>query len=407
LFTAESVQQISQIASSEPDYFTSEAINLVNSFQKTDLEKTQDILYSIQKIGFDAWQKRNAQKMHDDFSVFGADILAKIQSSYCSDEQFPKKMRVSSTALKNYYYCGVKWIYESVLKIQEAEIDAELMKDTVIGNVYHAVLKEFFTALITTGDTVLLAPQKNGNLLQTYYALLQNCIHNIFNGLPKLKGSQEILSPLNVTLLQEEKDGIVELLSFFLAAFFDLFAGYSITASELPLHDDTACEHAYLFGIIDCVLQDQSSVDTAIIDFKKSSLPLRKACVGENLEDFQLPMYVRLAEANKYPLVTTALFMNIVKGEKRVIFGSVTSSTDNRRTPKNDNEIIDRSRDKCNEILETLLKKAEQFACEVRSGKCSTVCTQESQCFECTYRELCRTSYIVAGKRAAEMGTQS
>jgi len=338
--------------------------------------------------------------------VFGADILAKIQSSYCSDEHFPKKMRVSSTALKNYYSCGVQWLCESILTIQESETDAKLMKDTVIGNMYHAVLREFFTALITTNDTILPAPQKNGNFSQTYL-ILKDSVDRVFNRLPKLQGVHDILSPLNVTLLRAGKNGILETILFFLDAFFDLFAGHSIAASEQTLYDASSCEHAYLKGVVDCILQTTSSMDTVIVDFKKNMLISRKASIGDELEDFQIPMYVQLAEANKYPPVTTALFMSILNREKQIIFGSVTSQTNNQRTPKNEKGIIERGSERGNKILAELIEKSEQFAQEMLSGQCSTVSEKESQCFECVYRELCRTTYVVAGMQPAQKGNEA
>jgi hypothetical protein len=279
------------------------------------------------------------------------------------------------------------------------------MAENVVGSVDHAVLDRFLKALKNTGGP--LSPLEKGELPGPYRALLADCTEAVFAALPNLPNERLAISALTTRLLRAEQQSVLKQLEVLFTAFLQYFAGFTVAGSELTYN--ATGEQYYLSGIIDCMLEyprdDPVNEGTGVIvDFKLFSTPDRKQCTGAGetgLEDFQLPMYLTLAEANGSKPVHTALFFSILQAEPKVVFGTIRDSRTGRETPYRKADRIERTGsadDRFTAIMSEFTARAKQYAAEVSSGSFSVI-GNESTCAACEYHRVCRTIYTVDRER--------
>jgi hypothetical protein len=316
------------------------------------------------------------------------------------------EVSVSASALEPYYYCSAKWLYERVLRLESRRMETALMAENVTGSLYHAVLDTFFKALAgktlegpvpgAAGET-----PETGGLPPAYSRLLASAIREVFDGLPLLSGERAPLSALTSRFFRAQEKTVEKQLELLLTALLAYFEGCRVAGSELSRRVEK--EGYYLTGNIDLLLRDDreksESPGGIIVDFKLSRLPDRKACVGEGgLENFQLPMYVTLAEAAGGETVGTALFFSILKTETAVIFGCIRDSYTGKLKPAR--QAILRGKDgRFDAVMEEFWAKVRAYAGDIGEGNIAAPRAGEERCGPCPYRRVCRTLYTVAGDR--------
>ena len=278
-----------------------------------------------------------------------------------------------------------------MLNLENVEAETGLMANNITGNVYHAVLNLFLDELKQTGEAIA-APIISGDekkpapQLPAYYSkLLAEKIETVFDSFPRLPGGEyQLMSMLTARLLRAQKPLFFSRLENFLAEFISCFAGFKVIATEenysLPK------DNYFLNGKIDCILEDirgdsPQKNSLAIVDFKT------KYKIEEGLANFQLPMYVRLAETKYKKNVDTALFFSITDAKPLVLFG-VTQGM------KGDDCIM-RGSERYNEIMNEFDQNAARYAQEISSGTFSLFPSHSEQCQDCEYNKVCRTLYQV------------
>ncbi|GHT84024.1 hypothetical protein FACS1894137_06550 [Spirochaetia bacterium] len=372
-------------------------------------------LYQQQIEGFEAWRKRRS---FADAPEQGADplVMELIKARYCSSKTVPGKLSVSASALKPYYQCALQWLFKTILQLEKVRMETTLMADTVVGTLYHAALDFFFKKLKAEAGGVLL-PLENGLLPPLYRDFIARGLETALEKISSGNKQFDIAAPMAVSaltarLLRAEKQGIQDQLVLFLSALLSYFAGYAVADSELKLSHEPAGKPYFLTGMVDCVLEDRRNAANptgVIIDFKLGQAPARKQCTGEGdkgLEDFQLPMYVVLAEKNGYKRIHTALFFSILKAEPTVLFGLINTTRKNSEKPYRKNNRIERTGEadsKFAMILAEFKGKAERYVEDLLSGTFSTLSDDEQTCFACDYHGVCRTIYTVDGTSADRM----
>jgi hypothetical protein len=126
--------------------------------------------------------------------------------------------------------------------------------------------------------------------------------------------------------------------------------------------------------------------------------PKRADCtvMNENsLSDFQLPMYITLAEENKKIEVHTALFYSIINHSPEVIIGTVEDVNTKVVTPKKEDDRILYKSEMYNRIFDEFKQKTRQFADEIAAGNFSVFESEYSECRDCEYNRICRTVYVI------------
>ncbi|GHV76615.1 hypothetical protein AGMMS49942_14360 [Spirochaetia bacterium] len=356
-------------------------------------------LYQQQIEGFAAWRgRRNAA----DVPEHGPDplVMELIKARYCSSKAFPGKLSVSASAMKPYYQCALQWLFKEILQLEKVRMETTLMADNVAGSLYHAALDFFFKRVKAEAGGALLSLE-NGQLPSIYKTFIAEGVEAALEQFSSGNKQFEI-SALTARLLRAERQGIQDQLVIFLTALLEYFAGYVVADSELKLNYEPAGKQFFLTGMVDCVLEDRRSSPTGvIIDFKLGNAPARKLCTGEGergLEDFQLPMYLNLAEQNGYEKVHTALFFSILKAEPTVLFGVINTPKKGSEKPYRQNDRIERTGEadgKFAMLMAGFKEKTERYAADVLSGTFRTISDDDETCFACEYHGVCRTVYTI------------
>ncbi|GHV94278.1 hypothetical protein AGMMS50293_05980 [Spirochaetia bacterium] len=384
------------------DLFLAEGAQIKNKFSDT-----QNIpqLHENQKAGFEAWLSRRKQAAGSgDKWIADNTLLDLIREQFCRNDQFPGKYSVSASSLAPYFECSLKWLFERVLSLENVQIETSLMTENIAGLVYHAALNMFFTELKKNGD-ILSAPEYPGSLPvlpDSYRELLRCSVDDVFDGFPCLPpDNRPVMSALSARLLGAEKREFYFRLEKCLAVFLSYFAGCRVIGSETLYQSEE--DSFFLSGIVDCMLEDtrddsETKGAVFIIDFKLRTLPDRDDCTGEGengLANFQLPMYLRLAEKNENSTVHAALFFSIVKAEPKILFGVLQNIETNIRIPKKAEDRIIQGDDLFKRIMREFADKTIQYAAEIGSGNFSIFESDFNKCSKCAYHRVCRTVYRI------------
>jgi hypothetical protein len=370
------------------------------------------ILHHLQKQGFETWVSRRKTPECSSNAQHTQESLSEIIRKRFSKNAFSGKYSVSATALNLYHQCSLKWYFENVLAIRDVQLEAGLMASNVEGNVYHAILHLFLTAL-KEGGNVLEPPLNSENgpeLSDAYRNLLSKSVASVFDGFPRLPNDpRPAMSALSARFLNAEKNIFHSRIERFLAAFLSFFAGCKVIGSEISYQAKRE-DYWLLNGKIDCILEsppdaaENPSPDAdskakpkgIIVDFKLRTMPRQKDCKGtgeKGLIDFQLPMYLKLAEENGGNEIHTTLFFNILEAKPQVLFGQIFNAVKGTKTPKNNP--IQRGDDFFNEIMDQFEEKTEQFAWEIKNGQFTIFESDFDECLKCKHHRLCRTVYRI------------
>jgi hypothetical protein len=364
-------------------------------------------LHENQINGFTEWKNRREQAAG---SSGGWEPGEKIKKAVGLSFTKSGKYSVSATSLQTYFQCSLKWLFERVFALENVQIETSLMAENISGLVYHAILNNFFSGLKNKNEP-LPEPEysDSGASLPSYYnKLLENCITEIFGNFPKLKQNENRqMSSLTSRLLRAEKKNYQHNLERFLCSFLSFFSGCRIAGSEI--YYKTERDSYILNGFVDCILKDdrENSDKYIIVDFKLKRMPDRVGCTaeGENeLSNFQLPMYITLAEENEKFKVYTALFYSILDLKPEVVIGAVKGAKTEKTIPSHTEDQIIRNSEEYNLIFERFNKKTEQFAQEISTGNFTVFAEKNNDCYTCDFQRICRTVYAVNRENINSLG---
>jgi hypothetical protein len=367
-------------------------------------------LHQVQKQGFNAWYERRACSSASGETVLPPRIMEKIHERYCASLDGVSVVRVSASALEAYYRCALYWLFERVLDLEHLRMETTLMGEQTLGTVYHQVVEAFLTRVGDAGG-VLLPLDQGKNLPEAYQEALSRSIDAVFT----FASGKIPESPLTIRLLQAQRAVIQEQIAWFLTSFLRYFAGFQVLAAEKALHYHPEGTAYQLTGTLDALLlaPDEDPVSTdyggtgLIVDFKLHRSPSRDRCIGkgpQGIEQFQLPLYLTMAEQNGLPSIHRGIFFSLVPPKPQVIFGVIQdqSVSGGKQVPYRGGDRIERSgggEEAFKRILRDFEAKVQGYATDILSGRFSTCSAREKRCFSCPWQSLCRTGYIVAGAR--------
>jgi CRISPR/Cas system-associated exonuclease Cas4 (RecB family) len=312
-----------------------------------------------QKNGFEAWRLRRnylpGQTVSGNTLTPEHPLLLKIRDRFCYNEEYKDKFSISSS-LEPYFQCPLIWIFSRIYKLENVEVETGLMASAIAGDVYHAILNLYFDEL-RKADTVI------GGSVNT--KLLSDKIEAVFEAFPRLPhDTYQAMSMLTARLLRSEKPLFQARMENFIAEFNSRFEGFKIIASEesYTLEQDIY----FLNGRVDCILEKDNSL--AIVDFK-----IRYKKDGDSF-NFQLPLYLRLAEETYHKEVHTALFFSITDAKPTALFETLQEKE---------------------AIMNEFDSKVRQFALEISNGTFSFFPSRSDHCNGCEYNKVCRTLYKV------------
>jgi hypothetical protein len=182
--------------------------------------------------------------------------------------------------LNPFFACSLLWLYRRIFRLREYSLEAPLLDDASLGLLYHRILEGLF-ARIGTFDKARF---------EEYLAWTGEITGEAVRNNPDFRG------PLARPLLGSQAEGITRKIGALLKTEGRFFNGCRV--SDLEARLELRRGKIIFKGIIDRVSVTPEG-DFFIIDYKTSKVPSFDQCAETEkgpLEDFQMPMYIRLYE---------------------------------------------------------------------------------------------------------------
>lgn len=323
-------------------------------------------LFPVQQRGFLNWYHRKSVSVSDSLLKAPFKDSPEIYNFLLNTKRFRDGlMVVSQSDLKEFYKCPASWFFRKFLRIEEMNLDSILADEKNIGTAVHEILEKFYFHIKETGKS----PEDCISLLETFAGQVINS-DNEFSGplaKPVFEAMKEKLIALSTGIIQnDEEKGFTEKI---ISLEQDLYWQYK----EIIYH-----------GKIDKItLNDEDSL--TLIDYKTGELPppqdyTLEPSSGAVLEDFQMPVYVTLAENSPGSVLRGRKIgggVFVGKNSVRVVFPCKNCTRDNYEN-----------------ILMILHENAETFVERIK--KLDFTVPEEvryESCLGCGYRTLCRNTY--------------
>jgi hypothetical protein len=276
--------------------------------------------------------------------------------------------------LNPFFACSLLWLYRRIFRLREYSLEAPLLDDASLGLLYHRILEALF-ARIGTFDKARL---------EEYLAWAGDITGEEVRNNPDFRG------PLARPLLSSQAEGIAKKIGALLKTEGRFFNGCRV--SDLEARLELRRGRITFKGIIDRVSVTPEG-DFFIVDYKTSKVPSFNQCAETEkspLEDFQMPMYIRLYEetlqaqagaAGEARAVEGAFFFCINQHDVSVAVGELPGKK-NKRT-----------REEYRETMEALETYIERFHGALDRLDFSLERIPYSRCQDCDYHTLCRSLY--------------
>ncbi|MDR1317454.1 MAG: PD-(D/E)XK nuclease family protein [Spirochaetales bacterium] len=357
-------------------------------------------LFPVQKQGFMAWFQGLASRPREKFNflsrAFGTENafleerIKKIQWNVSLEDALDREkrdagggnssdkkyLRLSATDMNGFYTCPALWFFRKILSVSAFSLEAKLLDDTSLGNLYHRILEKLFIKIREEDGAFRPAH------LEKYFSFIRDCTGDEVRTHPAFQG------PLAVPLMVSQAGVITRRLQRLLET----------EAAKFPDYAVSGCIEKYLGFVKDDMIFvgkiDRVSVSPSggpvIIDYKTSGMPTGAASresPDSPLQDFQMVMYVKLYEQEKEQekqlSVENGYFFSI---HRRAILGVFKDPT--RDDPCS-------GREKYQYTLDAFDKYARDFAEAVKKMKFTVQHVPLKTCAACDYKTLCRTAYTL------------
>ena len=334
-------------------------------------------LFSIQKKGFAAWNEVLSLS-RPGFCWNGPVPAGEIRTLIAGRIEARKKspdggFLVSATDMTEFFACPVSWLFRRVFDLEEYPVDAALLDDASLGNIYHKILQRLFERIRDDGGKFL--PSKIG----LYRAWAEEL------GISVIRSGREFRGLLAYPLLESLAAAAAKRICAMLKTEAKYFAGCEVDLLEKKLCvclDEREGARLYLAGIIDRV--SLSPGGAIIIDYKTGTSPGGRASVfdGTALKNFQMAAYTRLYEETAGRKVSGACFFSVRENDLKQVVG---------RLPRKRSGV---PREEFQETLDALDSYADRFRRAVLaldfSGK-----IPYGECVSCSCKTICRSLYTL------------
>jgi CRISPR/Cas system-associated exonuclease Cas4 (RecB family) len=343
-------------------------------------------IFSIQKKGFKRWSSLAASSSgRDGFNMLTGPFPEKNLSAHLIKnrireiqwgvpaEDGESCLRISATDLNKFFYCPLSWVFEKVFGIYRFSLEAELLDERSLGNLYHEILRELFSH-IRKDDTFF-----NPAHIADYRTWTRECVHEAALHYPAFRG------PLAAPLIIAQEKAISKKLIRLLETEALYFPGHEISGVEEKMELLIRLEKgpALLNGKIDRVSINPDG-DPLIIDYKTGGFPTKPVCTFDEetgLAEFQMPLYIRLYEGLHAKVqVEGAFYISINKNKLGAIVGKPAGKKGH-------------TREEYQPTLDAIDDYLEEFARSLESLHFAPDNLQLSRCYECSYKSICRSAY--------------
>jgi len=350
-----------------------------------------DRLYPSQRDGFAAFARRAAATESAPFvfldapfapGATGPALIAELRDAIARDRIEDGLARTSQSDLKDYAVCPARWFLRASLRLEVADADAELLNERNLGLLYHEVLRRVYERVAAEDKAFDPARADEYCAWAAEYAAGATAEHAEFRG--------PLAKPIIGALAGKVAEGASRVIRED-AERFPLFAPVLV---EGRLSADEGKVRYY--GIVDRISSDANG-NAVIVDYKSGRVPKLTDCVpepGSVARDFQMPMYVYLAENSPAsPLagkrVAGALFADVKAGAFRPVLIEPDATPFSTRMKSVDRAGFEPG-------LAGLREAAGRFATALAELDFTRPRDLDwSECFQCDFKRICRRAYAV------------
>ena len=333
-------------------------------------------LYSVQKTGFERFaalkKERNFSFLTMPFNGRLPALTQMLAAGHYEDGLF----RISQSNLALFFNCAVKWFLSSALHINEEDTDAELFNPRYIGIICHRILERLYHR-IREADTFFISAH-----LPDYTVWAQQIFDEIVHSQTDFRG------PLAAPFIESIKKRSLQSIAFVLAFDAEKLNGYTPYMMEGALQHRSG--NILYHGLIDRIAYQQAEGRAVILDYKSGKVPAAADYTPEDMRDFQIPMYVFLAERELLKQdVAHAFFLDITKEEIKYIINDKEAIPQGRSHSK--------TREAFEPSVQAFLKAADEYAQQAkREDFRKQAAVQWQDCAGCAFHAVCRTTFTVA-----------
>jgi hypothetical protein len=360
-------------------------------------------LFPVQKAGFERWYSRilpwtpEAQEaaafdmMASPFpEPLGALVKERIRRVQWENDETAGRLRISATDLTEFFRCPILWYFRKIFGLKPYSLEAELLDDKSLGNLYHEILKNLFGLIKDRHRD--FKPEN----LDEYKDWALECTLDAARNYPAFEG------PLASPLISAQAKAISKKLSRLLETEKKYFPNYSVGDLEqefafpVEIHPTQSTRPKQPLAVLLNGKIDRVSVspegEPVIIDYKTGQAPTKQQSsksTDKELEDFQIPLYVLLYEKTRKDIpVAGAFFVGINKNELTAIIGRPGSKRG-------------LTREEFEETVVSLDEYMEVFAWALSSPDFSWVEKQFKKCSECGCKKICRATYSLNARSSS------
>lgn len=321
---------------------------------------------------------------------------------------------ISQSAMNSFFSCPRKWIFKSILSLKEDTLDTDIFERYDAGLINHKILELYLkqTTRLPFTDEKTKRLFDEEKIREQIRRIVRDGAEDISReneskqAVPFAQSRAYTRSSLAHEILLSQTEVFVETIVTFLRWFCQkkLYGGWRIQAVEEKLQVPFEKNKSILLdGKIDCVLSNGE--DVSIVDFKNTSGSIPSANLtlknfpkeGDELGDFQMPMYFTLLEAHSKNEISSARFVPIKiksfaeEGQEVIIKeGSATTKHATRE------DFIQFTIPLFDEYVEKMCAAIKAADYSVQAVKNAT-CAGKDRKRACDYRMICRTNYNAAG----------
>ena len=331
-------------------------------------------LYSVQKTGFEQFaglkQERGFSFLTKPFNGNLPVLSEKLKADHYTDGAF----RISQSGLHLFSGCPAQWFLSSALHINEEDTDAELFNPRHIGIICHRVLEQLYQRI-----------RKNDKVFTSaHLADYKTWAETIFN--ETVHSQTDFRGPLAAPFIESIKQRSLKSVAFVLTFDAEKLDGYTpyMMENELQHLSGDILYH----GLVDRISYQEAEGRAVILDYKTGKVPSAADYQQNPMRDFQIPMYIFLAEDELKQEIRHAFFLGITKEERKYIV--------------NDKEAIpqgsahSKTREEFEPSIQAFVKAAQAYAQLARAEDFTkSAAIRWDDCMSCPFHTICRTTFTV------------
>jgi RecB family exonuclease len=280
--------------------------------------------------------------------------------------------------MNDFFTCPASWLFKKIFSLSVFSLEAKLLDDTSLGNLYHRILERLFIRI--REEDARFYPAH----LEQYFSWARDYAQDEAKNHPAFQG------PLAVPLVVSQVDTIAGRLRRVLVTEAEKLPGYAVS-DYIEKYLGFIKDDMLFFGKIDRV-SISADEEPVIIDYKTGRTPKKSDCAespASAMKDFQMAMYVRLYEEAVHVPVGGAFFFSIHKHSPQSVFAKPAKSS------------AESPREKFAPTMDAFEKYAEKFAGAVKALNFTAREVRFETCLKCIYKTVCRATYSLNSREAA------